>query len=179
MIIFTLTSKSTVIESIFMAISAGTTAGFQIIDLSNENIVSVITLSILMLIGGCGFSTAGGLKIFRLIYLRKALNFFNKEKWKSIPLEENKQIKVALILLVLFPLVPFLVALEMYSFGHDLSKSYFESIGAITSGGLSMGMTDMSLEPSSKILLGVLMIFGRLEIIAIIAIFIPKLLVSN
>ncbi len=178
-IIFVLTSQSTPIESVFMAISAGTTAGFQLNDITNETVIPILTLSILMLIGGCGFSTAGGLKIFRLIYLTKALSFFNKEKWKSIQLEENKQIKVALILLVLFPLVPFLVALEMHSFGHDLAKSYFDCIAAITSGGLSMGITDMSLEPSSKILLGVLMIFGRLEIIAIIAIFVPKLLVSN
>ena len=56
-IIFTLTSKSSVIESIFMGVSASTTAGFQIIDLSNENIIPIIVLSILMLIGGCGFST--------------------------------------------------------------------------------------------------------------------------
>lgn len=176
---FSLTSKSTVLESIFMATSASSTAGFQIIDLSNENLISVLILSGLMLIGGCGFSTAGGLKIFRLIYLKNIFKFFNKQKRSSISFEDNKEIKIAIILLVLFPLLPFLVALEMYSFGHDLSKSYFECIGAITTGGLNMGIIDNSLEPTSKILVGTLMIFGRLEIISLIAIFIPKLLVSN
>ncbi|NNL58868.1 MAG: hypothetical protein HKP31_05345, partial [Nitrosopumilus sp.] len=45
----------------------------------------------------------------------------------------------------------------------------------ITTGGLSAGVIDFETDPATKIVLGFLMIFGRLEIIAIIYIFVPKL----
>lgn len=164
-------------DSVFMAVSASSTAGFQIITLTHENVFSILILTILMLVGGCGFSTAGGLKIFRLKHLTNISKFFSNKKWNSLSLEDQKEFKIAIILLILFPTMPFLVALDLYSYGHDLTSSYFESIGAITTGGLSMGIIDQSLEPISKIFVGTLMILGRLEIIIFIAILVPKLLV--
>jgi trk system potassium uptake protein TrkH len=53
--------------------------------------------------------------------------------------------------------------------------AFFEAISVITTGGLSAGVIDIDTDSGTKIILGFLMIFGRLEIIAIIYIFIPKL----
>jgi trk system potassium uptake protein len=54
---------------IFHVVSASTTTGFQFLNLSELSIESKILLMLLMLIGGCAFSTAGGIKIARLIFI--------------------------------------------------------------------------------------------------------------
>jgi trk system potassium uptake protein len=63
--------------SIFHVISASTTTGFQFLNLSEFSIESKVLLMLLMLIGGCAFSTAGGIKIARLIFIFQKL--FHRE----------------------------------------------------------------------------------------------------
>jgi trk system potassium uptake protein len=70
--------------SIFHVISASTTTGFQFLNLSEFSIESKILLMLLMLIGGCAFSTAGGIKIARLIFIFQKL--FHRER----PLPKNR-----------------------------------------------------------------------------------------
>ena len=48
-------------------------------------------------------------------------------------------------------------------------------MGLITTGGLSAGGITIDVDPASKIGMSFLMIFGRLEIIAVIYIFYPRL----
>jgi len=55
--------------SVFHVVSASTTTGFQFLNLSELSIGSKILLILLMFIGGCAFSTAGGIKIARLIFI--------------------------------------------------------------------------------------------------------------
>jgi trk system potassium uptake protein TrkH len=57
------------LSSVFHVISASTTAGFQFLDLSNLSLYGKILLIVLMLIGGPAFSTAGGIKIARLMLI--------------------------------------------------------------------------------------------------------------
>lgn len=64
--------------SMFHVVSASTTTGFQFLNLSEFSIESKILLMLLMLIGGCAFSTAGGIKIARLIFIFQRL--FHREK---------------------------------------------------------------------------------------------------
>jgi trk system potassium uptake protein TrkH len=63
---------------VFHVVSASTTTGFQFLNLSEFSIESKILLMLLMLIGGCAFSTAGGIKIARLIFIFQTL--FHREK---------------------------------------------------------------------------------------------------
>jgi trk system potassium uptake protein TrkH len=53
-------------------VSASTTSGFQFIDISSISLEIKILLMILMLIGGCAFSTAGG-KVGRLLQIAQKL----------------------------------------------------------------------------------------------------------
>ena len=57
------------LSSVFHVISASTTTGFQFIDLSLLSVNGKILLIVLMLIGGTAFSTAGGIKIARLMLI--------------------------------------------------------------------------------------------------------------
>jgi trk system potassium uptake protein len=70
--------------SVFHVISASTTTGFQFLNLSELSIESKIFLMLLMFIGGCAFSTAGGIKIARLIFIFQKL--FHRER----PLPKNR-----------------------------------------------------------------------------------------
>ena len=59
--------------SVFHVVSASTTTGFQFLNLSELSIESKILLMLLMFVGGCAFSTAGGIKIARLIFIFQRL----------------------------------------------------------------------------------------------------------
>ena len=163
-------------QSAFYSVSASTTAGLQIESLAGLSGGAHTILIILMFIGGCGFSTAGGLKIFRLFHLQDIRAFMSKVKRSELPSQNKKEIISTLIIIALFPIISaitgaHLAAIENVSY----QDAFFEAAGIITTGGLSAGIIDSETDPATMIVLGFLMIFGRLEIIAIIYIFVPKL----
>lgn len=164
------------LDSAFYSVSASTTAGLQQESLSELNAAGHGILMLLMFIGGCGFSTAGGIKIFRLFYLKNAWNVLHKEKREKLSAETKKEVYSTLIIVSLFPIIALITAVHLAAI-EDVSyeNAFFESAGVITTGGLSAGVIDFDTDPATKIILGFLMIFGRLEIIAIIYIFVPKL----
>ena len=175
-ILFVLISGLEPLESAFYSISASTTAGLQQQSLAGLSGGAHTILIILMFIGGCGFSTAGGLKIFRLLHLRHVGSFLNKVKRASLTNETKKEIISTLIILALFPIISAITGLHLAESEQvSYQNAFFESAGVITTGGLSAGVIDLDTDPATKIVLGFLMIFGRLEIIAIIYIFVPKL----
>src|SRR5215204_623029 len=67
--IFVVLEQQSWFASAFHVISATTTTGFQFLNLSEFSTESKTLLMLLMLIGGCAFSTAGGIKIARLIFI--------------------------------------------------------------------------------------------------------------
>jgi trk system potassium uptake protein TrkH len=165
------------LDSAFYSVSASTTAGLQQESLSELNVGAHGILVLLMFIGGCGFSTAGGIKIFRLFHLKNFVNIFSKLKREKLSSETKKEIYSTLIILALFPIITLITAGHLAAIENvSYENAFFESAGVITTGGLSAGVIDFDTDPATKIGLGFLMIFGRLEIIAIIYIFVPKLI---
>ena len=164
------------LDSAFYSISASTTAGVQQESLEGLSGGAHTILIILMFIGGCGFSTAGGLKIFRLIHLRHITSFLSSVKRAELSTQTKKEVISALIIVMLFPTISAITGLHLAEIEQvPFQDAFFESVGVITTGGLSAGVIDSETDPATKIVLGFLMIFGRLEIIAIIYIFVPKL----
>ena len=163
-------------QSAFYSVSASTTAGLQMESLAGLSGGAHTILIILMFIGGCGFSTAGGLKIFRLFHLRDIRPFLSKVRRSKLSSQSKKELVSTLIILALFPTISaitgaHLAAIENVSY----QDAFFEAAGIITTGGLSAGIIDSETDPATMVVLGFLMIFGRLEIIAIIYIFVPRL----
>ena len=164
------------LESAFYSVSASTTAGLQQHSLAGLNGGAHSILIILMFIGGCGFSTAGGLKIFRLFHLKDCRALFSKVKRAELPIQTKKEVASTLIIIALFPIISAITGMHLASIEDvPFQDAFFESVGVITTGGLSAGVIDFDTDPATKIVLGFLMIFGRLEIIAILYIFVPKL----
>jgi trk system potassium uptake protein TrkH len=163
-------------QSVFYSVSASTTAGLQIESLAGLSGGAHTILIILMFIGGCGFSTAGGLKIFRLFHLRDIRAFISKVRRSELPSQNKKEIISTLIIIALFPTISAITGAHLSAIEDvPFQDAFFEAAGIITTGGLSAGVIDSNTDPATMIVLGFLMIFGRLEIIAIIYIFVPKL----
>jgi len=176
-ILFVAVSGLEPLESVFYSVSASTTAGLQQESLAGLNAGAHTILIILMFIGGCGFSTAGGLKIFRLFHLKDFRSLISKVKRESLSTQAKKELISTLIIIALFPTIAAITGLHLANI-EDVSfeVAFFEAVGVITTGGLSAGVIDTDTDSATKIVLGFLMIFGRLEIIAIIYIFVPRLI---
>ena len=163
-------------QSAFYSVSASSTAGLQIESLAGLSGGAHSILIILMFIGGCGFSTAGGLKIFRLFHLRDIKAFISKVGRSKLTSQNKKEITSTLIILALFPIISAITGAHLAAIENvPFQDAFFEAAGIITTGGLSAGVIDNNTDPATMIVLGFLMIFGRLEIIAIIYIFVPRL----
>ena len=164
-------------QSAFYSVSASTTAGLQMESLAGLSGGAHTILIILMFIGGCGFSTAGGLKIFRLFHLVDIKAYLSKVRRSELSSQSKKELALStLIILALFPTISAITGAHLAAIEDvPYQDAFFEAAGIITTGGLSAGIIDSDTDPATMVVLGFLMIFGRLEIIAIIYIFVPRL----
>ncbi|MCH8995812.1 MAG: potassium transporter TrkG [Nitrosopumilus sp.] len=176
-VIFSLVSGLDPIRSVFYPISAGTTAGLQIESLDGLSGASQTILVLLMFIGGCGFSTAGGIKIFRFLQLKNIVKALRATTRNELSDENKKEILTAVIVISLFPIIAFFAAIHLADVtGAEFNDAFVEATGIITTGGLWANVITNDVNPTTKIVMSFLMIFGRLEIIAVLYIFIPKLI---
>ena len=182
------------LTSAFHVVSASTTSGFQYINMSLIPFESKILLIIIMLIGGCAFSAAGGIKVVRLLQIVQKVtrrkipidassrsissvsSRYNKSysnyEGKAVRFREDKTLRESLLVICLFILVSFISGIALSYFSeHNFIDSLFESVSALTTTGLSTGITTLDLDLVSKTFLITNMIVGRFEIIAILYIF--------
>src|SRR5215204_1383082 len=186
--------RSNWFTSAFHTISASTGTGFQYINMSSIPFESRILLIVIMLIGGCAFSTAGGIKVGRLLHFAQRLtkrkisidassrsissvsSRYNKSysnyAGRAVKHREDKTFRESLLVICLFVLVSFITGIVLSYFAErNFIDSLFESVSALTTTGLSTGITTLSLDLVSKTFLIINMVVGRFEIIAILYIF--------
>ena len=176
MIIFTWSTGIEPLQGAFYTVSAGTTAGLPLGDLAGIAGHAQILLILLMFAGGCGYSTAGGIKIFRLFQLRRAARVLSRGGRAMLTPVEKKEIATMAVLLVMFPAIAAVAAAHLVSVsGAPYGDAFLEAAGLITTGGLSTHVITAETDPATKIVSSFLMIFGRLEIVAILYIFVPRM----
>lgn len=173
------------LHSISMAISFISTSGYSFTDYSIWPSFAKVILIICMFIGGCSISTAGGIKISRIIvfyklilrgiYKRihprsvKPVSFFKK------PISVNNVFTIMVYILLYF--VIFLIGSLLLSLDNlSMETTLSATIGAMSNTGLSFGelanVADYSIfSHPARILLSILMIGGRLEFYAIALLF--------
>jgi len=166
------------INILFDIVSAGTTAGIQIENFENFGLISKYFITLLMIVGGCGFSTAGGIKIYRFLevwnYTKNSAKNITKKKEDRVKSPKNELISNVIVISA-FPIIIFLIAMHLTEYGFQFTDAIVDATGIVTTGGLSTGIITENLSPLTKILLSFMMIVGRLEIIAIVYIFVRKL----
>ncbi|HXG06561.1 MAG TPA: potassium transporter TrkG [Nitrososphaera sp.] len=227
------TTGSSWFSSIFHIVSASTNSGFQYIDARALALDAKILLIVLMFIGGTAFSTAGGIKVARVLILFQRLlkkgattdtpssisilsnphkgslieSQLRSRKWqqrqengnrvagdvdekvpstgdgeavgpfpKRMSLFSDRLLRESAIVISSF--VTLAVAtgtVVAYMSDSSIENGIFEAASAITTTGMSTGITSLDLDLLSKLLLTANMIVGRFEIIAVLYIFFEAL----
>jgi trk system potassium uptake protein len=158
----------------FQFISALSTCGFQSESLRDWNDGSLLLLTLAMLVGGVTSSTAGGLKIFRLLIFLKAtlqnvaIMVLQPDQLGEQAKGELKTFRIVAIFCFCWVFVWLIGVFVMWYHLHPkypLSAILFENASAISTVGLSTGITSPDLPLAVKLTLILEMWIGRLELI--------------
>ena len=173
-------------ESGFQFISAITCTGFATANILSWGASAKMILSFAMVIGGAAGSTAGGIKLFRIILLAKGTGWKIRHiflppkgtiryKLGGKPLgrdEALEEITEASILSFLWMILLFIgIMVILYTTHASLENAIFEVCSAQGNVGLSTGITSAGMNPVAKFMLIINMWIGRLEIIPILVFF--------
>ena len=208
-IMMTLTGFDWVTSS-FHTVSASTNSGFQFLDIAGLSFQVKMLLILIMMVGGCAYSAAGGMKIGRfLILLQKAAAGRKRKKKKpddelleliaftpfgapknrtaelrhrsrqleaddekAKALSDRKIVRASLLVIALFALLALATGYALSYLGdRPLVDTTFEAVSALTTTGLSIGLTSVELDLVSKSILIVNMIVGKFEVIVLLYIF--------
>ena len=175
---------SCIYNSIIQTISYSSTSGFTLSKISDWPGFAKVVLLFLPIIGGCGFSTASGIKVHRAAILYKiAMRGVYKRihpksmkpvfiNGKAVPAERASSITVQ-ALLWFAVLVISAVIFSLQDLG--IETSFSAAIASLTNNGTSFGILtggDFScFSAPLRAFAGIVMITGRLELYAVFVLF--------
>ncbi|MEM4523664.1 MAG: TrkH family potassium uptake protein [Archaeoglobaceae archaeon] len=169
--------------SAFQVVSIMTTTGFTTADFSRWESSAKMILLILMLIGGCSGSTAGGLKVIRIVILMKYIvyqmyKFIEPRTIRTIKygnfVLERDMVEGILVIFILYIFLFFTSSLILSLLGYDLESSFSLSASSLGNVGPAFGIAARSIAELSeiaKIVLIINMWTGRLEIVPVLMLF--------
>jgi len=179
-----------VLAAAFQVVSIVTTTGYGSADFAKWPDFSQLILLVLMIIGGCAGSTAGGLKISRIIIFGKAITNWLMSSFspRSIRLVSYGKSSVpdhivtsvvAYVGLYFSICVLGVVVLALVEADRDIVTLVSAVLSAFNNIGPALGelgpMSNYSqLNWAALLWLSVLMLMGRLEIIVLLALFVPS-----
>ncbi len=163
---------------LFQGISAVTTTGFASVPTPGLSAAARWGLILGMVIGGCGGSTAGGIKLFRLLGLlalgRWLLARARLPREAEVPLRcwgetyaHEEALRLAGYVLLYLGMLALAVTALVY-WGYPLGDALFEATSAQGTVGLSVGIANPTAPIGVKLILILLMWMGRLEILPVI-----------
>lgn len=167
-----------------LAVSAQSTAGFTPVEIGALDDSSKLLLTVSMFTGGGLGSTAGGIKIFRLLLLLRLIQLSILRP--ALPQHAVAGLRVdgrsiddagllqAIGILACFAALVLLSWLAFVMHGHDPLDSLFEVVSATGTVGLSTGLASPQLEPLLKVVLCADMWMGRLEVLAVLVLLHPR-----
>lgn len=179
-------------HSWFNVLSVFSTTGYSTVDYAAWPGDTLVLLAALMILGGCSGSTSGGVKVSRFIVLLKTARFEIVRAFRphqvfrmhvnGNALGEAERLQTV-VFLALFGLIfiaaCFLVSLLEVTHGMDMISAFGCVIATIANIGPGFGSVGPAenfghLGGVTKIFLAMLMILGRLELYAILVLFMPS-----
>ncbi|MBN2604173.1 MAG: TrkH family potassium uptake protein [Candidatus Thermoplasmatota archaeon] len=170
-------------HSFFQFASSQTTTGFSTVSVTTWPASSKLIMSAAMIIGGAAGATCGGIKLFRFLILAKEVKW-NAQKVTStpnrvipyniggrpIPINEKRDIvnEAAIISFLWMICLAASVFVIMAVTSYSLQDIFFETCSAQGNVGLSVGITNVSMNPIAKSMFIINMYIGRLEIIPVV-----------
>ena len=179
--------------SSFQVASVMTSTGYATTDFNQWSMFSKMTLLLLMFIGGCAGSTAGGLKVSRAIICFKSIKHSLKQivhpngyyavRMDGKKIDDKTVLSVLnyfFVYMIILTIGVLLISLDGFDFTTTLT-SVITSLNNIGPGFGLVGPTGnfSAFSDLSKILLSILMIIGRLEIYPILLLLTPDLWKKN
>ncbi len=159
-------------------LSGFSTAGFSAAPVSAAPVILALLMAAMMIGGGTG-STAGGLKIDRLVLAYRMLRLTllrmrSPDRAVTRLMDHGRQVEIDRITAVAAVALCYSISLVVgwmifLMAGLDPLGSLFDMVSALSTVGLSSGVTDADLAPHLKYVLVVAMLLGRLEFLALIA----------
>lgn len=165
-------------------VSAQTTAGFSSMPLNNLPSWLLILVSLSMAIGGGVGSTSGGIKLGRLLFIIQWTKLFAIRT--AVPSStyisatgrakqlDQKILEDVIVVTSCFFIVLLLSWMVFLVYGYPPIESLFEVTSALATAGLSAGVAKQDLPDVLKIVLCIDMLFGRLEMLALFILFLPR-----
>jgi trk system potassium uptake protein TrkH len=147
-------------DSLFHVVSMASSTGVEYIDIAATPVAAKVLFILVGLAGGCAFSMAGGIKMKRIHQLVNAVRR-NSEK------PTREELKSILVFIISFVALLLLLSSVFSTVGISFLDSVFEVGSALTTNGVSMGITTIALPLGYKWILIFAMIVGRVEILNI------------
>jgi trk system potassium uptake protein TrkH len=147
-------------DSLFHVVSMASSTGMEYFSVAATPIAAKIMFILIGLAGACTFSMAGGIRMERIRLLISALR-------KSDDSPTREELKEILIFIGSFAATLLILSLAFSTIGVSMLDSVFEVGSALTTNGISMGATTVTMPIGYKWLIVLAMIIGRVEIVTI------------
>jgi len=147
-------------DALFHAVSMLSSTGIQYVNVSSAFLPAAIYFFILILIGGCSFSQAGGIKISRVKQIIDAVRRNDDAPTKT-------ELRSIIIYLITFIAILIILSIAFTASGTNIFNSIFEIGSALATNGISSGATTIGLPAIFKWILIFAMFIGRIEILTI------------
>lgn len=167
-------------DAALMSVSCQATTGFSTLDLGALDPASKLVMTVQMLLGGDTASTAGGIKMFRLIamlrLIRSAIARTALAQHAVIPTRagEADLIRGTATVVTLFAVMLTLSWGVFLAAGADPVDALFDCASALSTCGASAGVASHALDWRLKLVLTTTMLVGRLEIVAFLVLAYPR-----
>jgi trk system potassium uptake protein TrkH len=176
--------KPSLSELGLLATSAQTTAGFSTLDVEMLPDSGKLVVILSMITGGSHGSTAGGMKLFRLLVLIRLIQWLitktrlpphavSSPVLAGEPLQDPDLLRAAAVILLFLGAIG-VSWLIFLTYGYPPLDALFEVTSATGTVGLSVGIARPELEPFLKGVLCTNMLLGRLEVFAILVALSPR-----
>lgn len=170
-------------QGLLLGMSAQSTTGFSSLAVGQLDDTSKLLMIPAMLTGGSLGSTAGGIKLLRLLILLRLLQLWLRRAGapRHAVIEprlagrrlDNHTLQRALLVLALFVGMVLISWMIFVASGHAPLDALFEVVSATATVGLSSGITSAELHPFLKGVLCLDMLAGRVEILALLVLLFP------
>ena len=177
--------------AVFTTVSIASTTGYATANYEQWPVAAYFILLVLMLVGGCAGSTSGGMKVSRLILLIRAswqeiVKAFRPNQILGMKVNDNHIDDVAraqtVLFVALFALMAIvaMVVVAVIETAHGIDFDTTVSAVLATFGNIGPGYGDVGptdnyghFQPATQLFLSLLMVLGRLELYAVLVLFVP------
>jgi trk system potassium uptake protein TrkH len=147
-------------ESLFNVVSMASSTGIEEFSIGSSVLPAKILFILVGLAGGCAFSMAGGIRIQRIQTIVSAVR-------KKGDQPSREELNAVLISVMGFIATLIILSIVFSTIGIGMLDSVFEVGSALTTNGVSMGVTTVLMPVGYKWLLILAMVVGRVEIVSI------------